>query len=377
MREIPSYFPDTYAESRARFRSRAEGVRARWPRASLYQRAHPSAADLTTDWISAPASGQALGLVVVSTALHGIEGYVGSAMLEVFLDEFLPRISAEDNSLLLIHAINPWGMANRRRVNAENIDLNRNFVADEEMLDPDFNPEYDSFRTFLNPKVPVGHPILESMTFATGLAGTLIRYGAGPLRSATLLGQYRHPRGIYFGGRRLQEETELMRELLHMRAAEAQRILILDMHTGYGPAHQMAIVNSCHDTRPSTVCQRRFGYPLVVATNAEEFYSMRGDMIDYFTREFKSRYPRKSFYGAAFEFGTLGETLPAILRSLRAMILENKLHQNGSSRPAHKSRVEAEFEALFNPHDLEWRRKALADGRRAFEGILRSEGFIS
>lgn len=103
---------------------------------------------------------------------------------------------------------------------------------------------------------------------------------------------------------------------------------------------------------------------------------MRGDMIDFFTAEFHFRHPRKAFYGAAFEFGTVGESLPAILRSLRAMILENKTHHNGAkSRPC-RLWVEREFEALFAPQEPVWRRNALSDARRAFEGILRAEGCL-
>ncbi len=65
------------------------------------------------------------------------------------------------------------------------------------------------------------------------------------------------------------------------------------------------------------------------------------------------RHPRGSYFGA---------------RSLGAIILENKLYQNGASPPAHQIWMQAQFEALFNPHDLDWRGNGLADGPRVPEG---------
>lgn len=315
--------------------------------------------------------------MVLSTGLHGIEGYVGAAVLELFIDEFIHRLSPNVQSLLLIHAINPWGMANRRRVNNVNVDLNRNFVSEKNQFDLGFNREYDDLHGFLNPAEPVHGWLRENLNFYLRLLSVITRKGVSHVEPATLRGQYRHPLGIYYGGSQWQDETRLVRDLLFDLAAEPDQVLFLDMHTGYGPRYQMSIVNSRHDPLDSKSYRQRFDYPLVVAANPDEFYSMRGDMIDYLTRQFQMRFPRKAFYGAAFEFGTLGESISASLRSLQAVIMENRLYHFGAVNSAARRQVEARFEALFNPHEKTWRRKAIQDARRAFGGILRAGGILS
>jgi hypothetical protein len=75
-----------------------------------------------------------------------------------------------DVTLVLVHAVNPYGFHNDRRVNEDNIDLNRNFLTPEQFemawsRDPNFagyvdadslfNPEYMSDYTFVNDLVTI------------------------------------------------------------------------------------------------------------------------------------------------------------------------------------------------------------------------------
>jgi hypothetical protein len=48
----------------------------------------------------------------------------------------------------------------------------------------------------------------------------------------------------------------------------------------------------------------RFGYPLVAAATAQEFYAIQGDMIDYLYAFLREELPGKRFYATTFEFGT-------------------------------------------------------------------------
>jgi hypothetical protein len=71
-------------------------------------------------------------------------------MQQRFIDKYLPRLDPRTTGLLLVHAINPWGMKHHRRVNADNIDLNRTFLWNQ-AFDPAFNPEYDFLNDYINP----------------------------------------------------------------------------------------------------------------------------------------------------------------------------------------------------------------------------------
>ena len=66
---------------------------------------------------------------------HGVEGFVGSAIQSFLLDNST-IIKKDDHyddtlpTLVFVHALNPFGFAHLRRVNENNVDLNRNFLTE-------------------------------------------------------------------------------------------------------------------------------------------------------------------------------------------------------------------------------------------------------
>ncbi len=376
MSTIAALFPPSYEASRDRFRQELAGIQARWPQAQLHSRAVADDPELATDWIAAPALEGQERVLLFTTAEHGIEGYVGSAVQQVFMRELLPRLEPRNTALCLVHAINPWGMKHRRRVNEHNVDLNRNFVPRREMLDPAFNPDYIELTPLLLPPGPVGGRLARNLGFALRLARTLLSRGIDGPRQAALLGQYRLPQGIYYGGRDYQRPVQLVIDLYRQALRQHGQVLQLDMHTGYGPRYQMSVVNSWMEPRSSQELSALFAYPLVVKNNAEEFYVVQGDMIDLVYTLQRDEFPDRRLYATSFEFGTYGHTLADNLRSMRSMILENQLYWYGARNESVRERVLADFRALFAPEEDDWREKAVADARQAMEGILRGEEFI-
>ena len=192
------------------------------------------------------------------------------------------------------------------------------------------------------------------------------------LRRAALLGQYRHPQGIYYGGSALQPETREMIELYRALLASYLHLVQVDVHTGYGPRMQMTVVCSPLEPAEPAVLASRCGYPSVVKGDSDEFYAMQGDMIDG-VYSLAAEMPGRRLFAASFEFGTLGDSLLAGMRSLRALVWENQAYWHGAA-PAIKAIVAREFGELFCPTEPAWRAKAQADARQALGGILRAEG---
>ncbi len=365
-------FPNSYAESRERFRQSLTRVRRRWSAASLERLALPiPGEDLTLDWIEAPAP-QAERLLIFTLGEHGVEAFVGAGMLALFLDGYLEQLDAANTSLLLVHAINPWGMQHGRRVNEANVDLNRSFVASPQDLDPACNPDYRALDPLLNPREPAGG----GAGFWLRLAQALAANGASALRRATLLGQYHTPAGIYYGGSEVQPETRQVMELYRRWIPAYPRVLHLDMHTGYGPRWQMSLVASPLESRSSAELARDFHYPRVVKADPSEFYSIQGDMIDYVYGLARREAPKTQLFAASFEFGTYGDSLLATIRSLKTSVEENQLAHHGARSEAARRKIARAFVELFNPGDPAWREKAVLDASLAFEGILRGEGFL-
>src|SRR5208282_2660701 len=69
-------------------------------------------------------------LLLVSSGTHGVEGFCGSGCQVALLHDetFLSTIARAGVSVLMLHALNPYGFSLLRRANEDNADLNRNFV---------------------------------------------------------------------------------------------------------------------------------------------------------------------------------------------------------------------------------------------------------
>jgi hypothetical protein len=372
----PDLFPPSYESSRQRFLSYLEPIQARWPSARLGCYPLSSGGSLSIDWIEAEPLDAKEKVLLFTLGQHGIEGYAGSAMLDLFMSEFLPNLDPRSTGLALVHAINPWGMQHLRRANASNVDLNRNFAFDERELDPTTNPAYARANSFFNPTGPADGWLKMQLLFGRGLVQTLVRMGPGVIQTALTLGQYRFPRGVYYGGTEWQEETRAVMDLYRAAVSNYGRILLLDMHTGYGPPAQLTLVNSAHEPRSSEALKLAFGYPHVAKTDASEFYSIQGDMIDYIYKLAKTAAPEKHLYATSFEFGTLGDGFLASLRALRATIFENWVHWSQTKNPNVKDRTLQESVALSNPPDPAWQAAVVESARVAFQGVLRAEGYV-
>ncbi len=366
---VPSNFiPATYEESRAAFAAYLPVIQSAWGDATW--NSHPVAVgeELFIDWIMARGekNAGARKMLILSTGLHGIEGYAGAMFLRVFMDEYLPRLRPEDTDLLLIHPLNPWGMKMRRRVNQNNVDLNRNFVRGAFV---DANPDYARLNGFLNP-VGVFSPQGAWLKFGSRLLGQILRLGAGRIKAAMLRGQVSYPRGVYFGGQARQPETQFAMQLLQEALRGCSQALLLDVHTGYGPAGRLTLVNSPLETRSGGTLAGLFGYPLVASANPQEFYAIDGDMVDWVYAWLGENAPQMRFYGTALEYGTLGDSLPAQIISMAATVWENQAFWFGGQG------ARAGYEALFLPASPAWADSVLSDTRQALDGILRAEGFM-
>lgn len=365
---MPS-LPDSYERSRQRFRARLDLLRPLWPDSRLASISHPWEEDLTTDVLMADPLNRRERLIVLSTGLHGIEGYLGSAALELFFEEYLRRLDPQTTGLLLIHAINPWGMKHWQRNNPENVDLNRNFIQDDFSSLLHFNADYPALSPFLNPRRLLENLALEKLAFAAQTVQKLLTFGARRIREAALMGQYHFKEGIYFGGAALQPETRAMMELYRSAFSGYGEIIHLDMHTGYGPRDQMTLVTSPHDTMTAAETSARYNLPRVAAANPDEFYTMKGDMTDWEYQLVAKEFPGAQFFGAACEFGTFGEGILAGARSLRITIFKNQLNQHGGKAAAARW-VNNEYRELYLPAEQAWFEKAMSDARQVFESFF-------
>ena len=369
------YFPQNYESSRLSFRSAIESIREKWPDAQLKKYMVDTADDLSIDWIEAfPPNGDLL--LVITTGEHGIEGYIGSAVLQMLIHDYLPKMDAKATGLALVHTINPWGMKYNRRTNKANVDLNRNFVSDPLALDRAVNLDYAKLNRFLNPKGKILNIGMDRFMFLPKLLFNGLMGGFTQFKKATLAGQYANPQGIYYGGRGVQPETRQLMGLYAQWYGRYKKIVHIDLHSGYGPRYRMSMVNSVYEEKSSTDYQILFDYPLVVKTSHEEFYQINGDMIDYVYQFMARDWPQKKFFATCFEFGTLGDKTAANIKGLQTLISENQAFHYGTLKQKDMDKIKTDFMEMFFPSEEAWRKIALDNARQAFNGIFKTWGII-
>lgn len=366
-------FPLDYLSSRQRFRSWEKTISLSWPDTRLVSYPIGSPADnLSIDVLQSNAGKKNDHLIVLTTGLHGIEGYAGSAMMEFFLQNFLSRLNPETTGFYLVHTINPWGMKNNQRTNQNNVDLNRNFLYDAQDFSSD-NPGYAHFKDFFAPERTVHSVFLPS--FYARLISLVVCGKKTLFKQALLSGQYEYPKGLYYGGKEIQAETCLMMKLFQDCFSLSKHIVHIDIHTGYGPRYQMSLVHSPFADIASSEYMMQSGYPRVLQANDAEFYQMKGDMVNYLYILKEKEYPEAQLYSSCFEFGCYGESILAEAKALWCLIFNNQMRHYGADKNS-ASKIQNLWKEAFFPSEPAWREKAISDFSLACTCVLQKQGLI-
>src|SRR6476646_9692172 len=181
MRKSMSYsevFSPNYTIARERFRAASLSFGYQQTSYSIEQ-VSPTNEELTID-VAIGGSSNPRRSVVISSGLHGVEGFLGSAIQLALLGEheFITALSP-DTRVVLIHTLNPYGFAWIRRWNENNVDLNRNFLLPEETFQG--SPEnYPKINSFLNPASPPSR--FEPYIFQA--LWLILRHGMASLKNA-------------------------------------------------------------------------------------------------------------------------------------------------------------------------------------------------
>ncbi len=363
------HFP-TFEETRVRFRQHFLTIHELYPESRFQTKLISEDEKDEIAWIEAEPLAERKNLLIISIGQHGIEGYFGFAVFEQFMQEFLQQINPQDTGLLIIHPINPWGMRNLRKVDGDSVDLNRNFIAQDDWNNLLKENQYPDISRLITPQIPVDSLGFGQIRFFAHLLQTLMKFGRKAIMRGALQGQYFHPQQIYYGGSQTQPATRLVMDLFHIHCPRYEKVVHIDMHTGYGPRDRMSVVCSPFDPRSSAEIAAMIHYPDVVKTNPEEFYEIHGDLIDYQYRYVFSQMPKSKCFATTFEFGTYGDSILAGMRSLFSMVIENQHYWHNSTNPNVAAEVKRRFVELYYPSDPAWKKRALENAGRAWTGIL-------
>lgn len=290
-------------------------------------------------------------LIIFSSGLHGIEGFVGSFVQSDLLTHYGSEYFPSEYDVLMIHVINPYGLKNGRRTNENNVDLNRNFALSSELYKMK-NVDYKSIDSFLNPQGPAEMGLGPFFGFLFQSVRLLYLNGMETLRRAILKGQYQNDRGIYFGGHQLQPEVLAMDQILNEVYLSYKNIIFIDLHSGYGEKGRLHLFPSTENLKARERLKILFkGYPINFGEQ-ENFYQVTGSLTDWV--EFKKPLDVK-LNTMVFEYGTMNsQSTWGSIQSLYTVILENQSHFFGFKNSSDIEKIQQRSFDLYAPQDPEW-----------------------
>lgn len=359
MSDATRFFSDSYALARKRFRDAAKAADAPLTEVQHTTANGPRDEPLYTDVAVLGASpAQARTQIFITSGVHGIEGFCGSAIQTGLMREGLHETLPEGMSLVLIHAVNPFGFAHLRRVNEDNVDINRNFLAHDAPYPDD--AAYGEIHGFVAPPdLPSRKGEYDAIGFAHVEA-----HGYETFKDAVSSGQWTHADGLFYGGRAPAWSNRTVRALQDEFLGPAQRIAHLDVHTGLGEfAHEELITFPVH---PGGTERAREWYEHVTALAEEDCVSspVRGDIGNIWNDMSCEREVTFS----TLEFGTR-----EALTVLDALRLDNWLHLHGAPDGPDAGAIKQLIRDAFYPQDADWQRtvfeRALTVFRQTVAGL--------
>ncbi len=349
--KVAALFAPDYATSRQRFREAAAALGLELEAHAIGERG-PDGGNLTIDVAITPGH-DAGRTLVISSGLHGVEGFFGAAVQLGLLRDWharnasLPRVRC-----VLLHALNPYGFAWRRRVNETNVDLNRNLLVHGESFSGSPGG-YARLDALLNPRHAPSRA--EPVTLKFLLA--LMRHGMPALKQSIASGQYDYPQGLFYGGDRPSRSHQILAAHFDRWLGGSARVMHLDFHSGLGAwAACKLLVDTPLDESQRQRLSRWFGADAVECTHTPDVaYRTRGS----FGQWCAARYPARDYLYAAAEFGTYHP-----LRVLAGLRAENQAHHWGSPGSASSERAKQRLVALFCPRAASWRARAVERSMR-------------
>ncbi|BAY90978.1 MULTISPECIES: DUF2817 domain-containing protein [unclassified Tolypothrix] len=342
-------FSPNYNAARKRFRDAALALGCSLEAYPIEQ-IGPDGADLTIDvaFLGNPNSQK---IVVVSSGLHGVEGFFGSAVQCALLEKRLVNWNQSQGiALLLLHALNPYGFAWRRRWNEENIDLNRNFLLPGEVYSGS-PAKYGELNAFFNPTSPPS----QFEPFLLKAIAIILRYGINSLTSTLPVGQYDFPQGLFFGGHQPSKTYQILDNNFARWMGNATDVVHIDLHTGLGKkATYKLFIDYSPESESTQWLIAKFGANYVEPYLARKVaYKFRGGLGNWC----QAKVSQCNYRYLTAEFGTY-----SVIQVVEALRAENRAHFFSPANHPSKESTSQRLMEVFVPADRGWRNAVVSQG---------------
>lgn len=353
-------YPETYLIAREHF-VRAAGM----ARATLATHVHPdvrapNGEPLAID-VARLGREDAVSVLLSISGTHGLEGHSGSAVQSAFL-ETCPQ-PPSSVAVVLVHALNPYGIAWGTRGNEVNIDLSRNFVRFDHPLP--VNAFYGEAHAMLAPDL---WPDDSADRLDATIAVLSARHGPANALTGVTGGQYDRPDGLNYGGSAPAWSRRVLEAVCAEHLGGAARIAYIDFHTGFGRFGEPLFI--CFHTEDSAARQRveRWWGPLnrnEAAFDSGAAPAWRGLLWQGLTEWIA---PAAEVCGAVIEFGTYP------LGAIGEAVMADRWLRFGNPDDPRRPTFRRMMLERFDPASEIWRSRVVDHGRdlqtQALRGLI-------
>lgn len=299
-------------------------------------------------------------VLFVQSATHGVEGFCGSGIQIALLREGIWNEVPDGTTVVFVHAVNPHGFSWLRRVNEDNVDLNRNFV---DHFTPDYpdNPGYRELRDLI---CPADWSEAAQKHSREALDAWGEKHGAMALQSAISSGQWWDKVGVFYGGRTHTWSNKMLGTVARGHAAVAKQVAMIDLHTGLGPYGYGEIING-HQAGDIGYTRAREWYGDETTSNEDGNSSsaiVHGDTA----RNYIDQLPHAEVTSITLEYGTVD--LDLVLDSVRA---DNWLHVHGDPDSKQGKEIKRQIRDAFYQEKDDWKELVLERGIDVFRRTIR------
>lgn len=362
------YYSDNYNSARVKFLKTSKVLQKKYPASKIFHVNVPSKIDknLFVDVLYLPCLKEKNKLLILSSGVHGVEGHVGDAMQEMFLDKFVTDSLIEKTALLIIHSVNPYGYKYNRRVSENNVDINRNSSLVDTLYNI-VNEGYPKVNDFINPTKRVNTKSLGNIFFTPKAILKILKASMPVLRQAILQGQYQFPDGLYYGGNKLEPQTKELIPIISSICKPYTTIFEIDLHTGYGERAKLHFFPNPVDSITEKHIETIFDGYQIDWGDSDGFYTVTGDFVSFIGQLNKN----KTYIPMTFEYGTLNsQKTSGSLESIHRMILENQGYHYGYKKNKDKIKVENDILEMYYPSSSEWRNTVMKNTESVYKQVL-------
>jgi hypothetical protein len=350
-------FSQSYAEARGKFLALC-GRRGLAVTSYRNPAPGPDGTELYTD-VARIGPDDAERVLFVESGTHGVEGFAGSGIQCVLLaDDQGPR-PAPGTALVLVHALNPYGFAWIRRVNENNVDLNRSFV-DHAGGNYPANPGYADLADSVVP-----HEWTDASRAAAeaAYAAYAAKHGDYAAQTAYKRGQHTHPNGLFFGGQARTWAAGTVDAIVAQHTKGARRAALIDLHTGLGPFGYGDCLTPCEPGSPEgRRASAWYGKVRHTLDKTSGYSGSQGTIINGYT----DAAPDLEWTCIGLEFGTRP---PEVMRA--ALRGEGWLHAYGSPDHPDAKRLKQALRDAYYPQEPDWKELVTARGLEVISFGLR------